>query len=331
MPTSVTLDGSRIYRPGVYGIIDASSLGGAGVSTGNVAVVGVFPTIEQNEPLTFTSARAVRDFDSEDLDLQLISKLAFAPSTDGRVPGGADTLTFVNIQGNTQAVYPLGKDSAGADSLTLTSKLWGTKGNRLHASLAVNATTSTALDITLSQGATSETYTAVESGAVAEFYHQGTQLTAVVFGVSTSALTWTWRKDHVFVAGADTAYSSLTETVVKNGSTLTVTMTDGGGGGALQVGDTVTVTVTGLNAAGVAQVGTATITYAEFTADPAVAKVVQFSASDATWSTVTEISYAVTGSAFTGTVAVTGTAFNIDLTSDFSYVCLLYTSPSPRD
>ena len=320
MPSSITLDGSRIYRPGVYGIIDASSLGGAGISTGNVAVVGAFPTLEQNEPLTFTSARAVRDFDSEDLDLQLIAKLAFAPSTDARVPGGAGSLTLVNVQGTTQALYPLGKDSTGADSLSLKSKLYGTKGNRTYAALAVNASSSTALDVTLSRGSVSATYTGLESGAVADFYHQGTQLTAVVFGVSTSALTWTWRKDHVFVAGADTAYSSLTETVVKNGSTLTVTMTDGGGGGAIQVGDTVTVTVTGLNASGVAQVGTATITYAEFTADNSVAKVVQFSAADATWSTVTEISYAVTGSAFAGTVAVTGTAFDIDLTNDFDYV-----------
>ena len=183
MPTSITLDGSRIYRPGVYGVIDASALGGAGVSTGNVAVVGAFPTIEQNQPLTFTSARAVRDFDVEDLDLQLIARLAFAPSTDAAVPGGAGTLTVVNTQGTTQASYPLAKDSTGADSLVLKSKLYGTVGNRTHATLAVNASSSTALDITLSRGSVSETYAAVESGPVAEFYHQGTQLTASQFTV----------------------------------------------------------------------------------------------------------------------------------------------------
>ncbi len=313
MASSINLNGSRIYRPGVYGIIDASALGATGVSTGNVAIVGAFPTIKQNAPLIFTSARAVKDFDAEDYDLQQIAKLAFSPSTDARVPGGAGSLMFVNTQTTTQASYPGGKDSGSAGSLSLLSKLYGTKGNRTFCSIAVNAASTSALDITVSSGGTSELYEGLESGVVADFYHEGTELTTVDLSISDTQLLWDWSKDHTFVAGATQAYSALTETVIKSGGSVTMSMTDAGT--TLVGGDTVTVTVTGLDGSGAAATTIGTITHAEFVADPAVIKTVT-----GTWSLITEISYSVDGVAFTGTVKVMATAYDINLASDFSYV-----------
>jgi hypothetical protein len=314
MPSSVTIDGSRLYRPGVYGIVDASSLGGSGISTGNIAVVGPFPTIKQNTPTSFTSARAVRDFDPEDLNLQLISRLAFAPSTDSRVPGGAGSLTFVNSQTTTQATYPGGKDAGAASSLVLTSKLYGTKGNRTYAKLSVNASSATALDVLVTRGATSETFTGLESGPVADFYHSGTQLTAVAFTVSPTQLLWTWRKDHVFSAGGSTAYSSLTETVIQNGQKITVSVANGTSGGVFGAGKTLTVTVVGLDASGAAQTKAVTITKAEFDAGTT------FKTPTETWSSITEITYAMDDSAFNGTASVSATAYDLNLTTDYDYV-----------
>jgi hypothetical protein len=316
MPSSVTLDGSRIYRPGVYGIIDASSLGGSGISTGNLAVVGPFPTIEQNTPLTFTSARAVRDFDPEDLTLQLIARLAFAPSTDSRVPGGAGSLTIVNSQTTAQAGLTL-PDDTSAGSLVLESKLWGTKGNRTYGRISVNAASATAVDILITRGTTSESFEALESGPVADFYHAGTQLSEVKFTVSPTQLLWKWRKDHVFTApgGAQsTAYSALTETVIQNGETILIESFNGTGGGVFASGKTLTVTVVGLDAAGAAQTVVTTITYAEFNGGTTSKTPTE------TWSKITEITYAHDDDAFDGSAQVTAAAYDLDLTTDFDYI-----------
>ena len=77
MPSFLNLNGLKIYRPGVYATIDASSLGGAGVSTGNIALVGNFPQFEHNEPTAFTSARDLVDYAPNDSENALLAKLAF--------------------------------------------------------------------------------------------------------------------------------------------------------------------------------------------------------------------------------------------------------------
>ena len=69
MPSSISFSGVRTFRPGVYAVIDASALGGAGISTGNVAVVGDFPMLEQGKPMVFSSARAMSDYFLGDPDM----------------------------------------------------------------------------------------------------------------------------------------------------------------------------------------------------------------------------------------------------------------------
>ena len=326
MPSSLNLNGLRIYRPGIYGVIDASNLGGSGISTGNVALVGAFPSLEQYEPWTFTSARAVRDFDPDDLTLQTNAKLAFSPSSDDRVPGGASTLTLVNIQGNTQAAYPGAKDANGADSITLKSKLWGKKGNQVFAAFGVNASDSTAIDVKIGKGSKTETYTALASGSVADFYYEGDGATS---GLSTSTLSidhaqllWKWTKDLTWAGGGaqggtQSQVFAMTDAIVENASTLHLTYTDGAT--VLVAGKTLQATVVGKDKTGAAVTGIATITYAEFNADPAVSKAVQFNAADVEWGEVTSIQFDADQGDIDGQMRLTGTAYDLDLTT-FNYV-----------
>jgi hypothetical protein len=320
MPSSLNLNGLRIYRPGIYGIIDASALGGKGISTGNVAIVGEFPSIEQNAPLTFTSARAVKDFDPDNLTLQAISKTAFSPSTDDRVPGGSATLTMVNIQGNTQSVYPGAKDSNGDDSLLMKSGLWGKKGNQVFASLNVNADDPLGLDIVLGKGSVSESYVGVQSGEVAKFYYSGTQLSRSVLSIDPSALTWTWGKDAVWTGGGgnvDQVTDPCTEAVVDNGSEIKFSMTDGAT--VFVAGKTASVSVVGKDKNGGAVTGTASISFVEFNGLPTIEKTLQSGGQDIEWGQVEDVTFSIDQVDFNGTTKLDGTAYSLDLVSDFDY------------
>ena len=322
MPTSLNLDGLRIYRPGVYAVIDASALGGSGVSTGNVAIVGEFPSIEQASPLTFTSARAVKDYDPDDLYMQTIARTAFAPSTDDRVPGGAATLTIVNIVENTQAQYPGAKDLNGADSLVLKSSLWGAKGNQMFAALTVNPGDSNALDITIGKGSASETYTGLQSGPVADFYYEGTDLDYSLLSVDPTNLNWMWGKEHTFAGGLglgdpqSQVYDPVTDAVVSNGSALQFSVQNGTG---LAAGKTLTISVVGKDSTGAAVTGTATITEAEYAGDPSITKTLESGGSPVQWGQVESVTYSTDQGTFAGSTLLTGTAYALTL-ADFNYV-----------
>jgi len=321
MPSSLNLDGLRVFRPGIYGVIDASALGGSGVSTGNVALVGSFPTIEANKPLTFTSARAVRDFDPDDLDLQTMAKLAFAPSGDVRVPGGAGTLTICNSTVNTQASYPFGYDAdtpTAKPSLSLKSKLWGTSGNQVFASLAQNSVDAEALDVTIKKGSSSETYKGLTSGPVANFFYEGSEITASTISVDNSNFSWNWTHSHAFVGGADQSLTA-SDLIVQNGQELQVGFADGSTGFA---SGTLKATVTGEDKTGVAVTGTAEITFAAWNADNAIKVTVESGGSAVEWGRVSTVLFQATtngANAVDGTISLYGKAYDLTL-SDFSYV-----------
>jgi len=97
MPSSLSLNGLKIFRPGVYATVDASALGGSSPSVGNVCVVGAFAAFEQGVALTFTSAQSLSRYDHSDRELAHIGKVAFAPSLDERIPAGANSLTILNV------------------------------------------------------------------------------------------------------------------------------------------------------------------------------------------------------------------------------------------
>lgn len=206
MPSSLNLNGTTIFRPGVYAEIDASALGGQTASTGNVCVVGSFPTIEQYQPLTFTSAQSIVRFDHSDQTLAHIGRVAFAPSLDERIPAGANTLTVLNVAGNSQAQVTLNRASSApsagvAEALTLKSRVWGDKGNRTQVTVA--NTNTDQVDITVAREGKTETFEGIESGDVASIYYDGSLLDTV--GITGARLNpgveYTWTQEEAFANG----------------------------------------------------------------------------------------------------------------------------------
>lgn len=200
MPSSLNLNGLRVFRPAVYAEVDASALGGLVASTGNVCVVGSFPAIEANNALTFTSAQDVARFDHSDLELAHVGKVAFSPSLDERIPAGAATLTLLNVTPNTQASLTLNDDSASA-SLVLKSAVWGPKGNRTQVSVE-NANTDQ-VNVTISRDGVVETFEGIESGDVASIYYDGSLLDSVgLSGDRLSGIEYGWTQNQAMSGGS---------------------------------------------------------------------------------------------------------------------------------
>lgn len=238
MPSSLNLNGSTIFRPGVYAEIDASALGGQTVSTGNVCVVGSFPTIEQHQPLTFTSAQSILRFDHSDRVLAHMGKVAFAPSLDARIPAGANTLTLLNVASNSQAQLDIA-DSTGASALTIKSKVWGDKGNRTQVSVENDNTDQ--VNITIVRDGKTETYEGIESGDVASIYYSGSLLDTVgISGDRVTGIEYAWTQQEAFNAGV----ADFDESDIVVNSTLTLSLST-----TAHVDDVV-VTITGQDSAG---------------------------------------------------------------------------------
>jgi len=247
MPSFLNLNGLKIYRPGVYATIDASSLGGAGVSTGNIALVGNFPQFEHNEPTAFTSARDLVDFAPNDSEIALLAKLAFSPSQDPNIGGGASSLTFLNVNNNSQASVNL-LDASGDAAITLKSNVWGAQGNRTRVQVTNNAADST-VDITISRNGVSEEFKNLGGEDIASVYYSGTDLDTVRFDASPSAgiqITW----ENAFT-GDDWSLSTAAELrdMLVDNSVITFTPDTNGG-------EDTTIVIVGTDAAGASQTET---------------------------------------------------------------------------
>lgn len=285
MPSSLNLNGSTIFRPGVYAEIDASALGGQTVSTGNVCVVGSFPTIEQHQPLTFTSAQSILRFDHSDRVLAHMGKVAFAPSLDARIPAGANTLTLLNVAPNSQAQLDIA-DSTGADALTIKSKVWGDKGNRTQVSVENDNTDQ--VNITIVRDGKTETYEGIESGDVASIYYSGSLLDTVgISGNRVTGIEYAWTQQEALPGGAGNNVVFDVSDIVVN-SKLTLDLSTG------TSGLPVVVTVIGTDASGAVISATESLN--------------NFSATTTeVFHTVTSIQATTDDQALTDTVIVSGT------------------------
>ena len=323
MPSSITVNGLKIYKPGIYGTIDASQLGGKGISNGNVAVVGDFPMFQHGpssastvDPLTFLSGRGVKAF-CDKRELLDIAKLAFTPSVDSRIPGGAASLTYVPVRPNTQASsagYAGYADADGIQCLTLFSRLWGPDGNKILTKMNTNATDSDALDVEIYYGGKSETYTGLQSGVIAELYYDGADLTTNTLTIDKTTWTWIWEIVTAFTApgGVQSVLVEPTEIVVSPDSVLSAKIVDGGAASSAAV----TLTVVGLDELGAAQ--TVIWTALTGTTDFGSGAGVYRSTTDK-WSRIDSLTLATTDVAYNGTITVLGTAFALT-TADFDSV-----------
>ena len=138
MPSILNSSGfPRTARPGIYTRIDASALAGGDIASGNIAIVGDFPSVASHTPKLFSSRRSMSAYDLSDNDLSLLAQLAFSPSDDPAVSAGASSVRLVNARETTaQASLDIGP-------LTLKSVIFGAKGNRLQAALAIAGDTHT--------------------------------------------------------------------------------------------------------------------------------------------------------------------------------------------
>jgi hypothetical protein len=306
MPSSLRLNGLTIYKPGVYGNIDASALGGSNRSSGNIALVGEFPSLEAAVPLTFTSARAVSDY-HDDLDLTTAAKLLFKPSTDSRVPGGAASVTVLNVQPNTRASVTL-QDTAPADSLKLSAKLWGPVGNQTFYTVTDNVLGG--WDFYFARQGATETFNGVKSGDICDLYYDGSELDTVTATVDEIEWAIQWTKDMVFLApgGAQSVVYTPVE-FLSGDQIFTLTLANGGAGAS---GNNVLVTIVGIDEAGVPQteVKTALAGFTTFVLGADTAN---------KWGSITSITISTADVAYDGTVTIAGHAFKL-ATADYNNI-----------
>ena len=320
MPTSVNVNGKTIYVPGIYGYVDASALAGKGVSTGNVAVVGSFPTLEQYSLNWFTNPQSLRNWDSSDLKLARLAKLLFAPAADDAV-SGANAVLLVNADTVTQASYTF-KDAAAVNSITVKSKKWGTKGNQVYYEMLANAGDPKLLDINVALAGSTESYKGVGSGDIASFTLDTAVCTDMSALASTSTvsvnpasgtqkLTWAF-SNRLAAAGVPVPVpnvgpaTTVTWTKMVVNGPVTVTPAK-----AAPVGCTITVAVTGKNTTGATVTGTVTFV----NADGVTGKVVTDGVNNISWIEITSIalsSAAVNPDADTF-ISISGNAFELSL------------------
>lgn len=312
MPSSILVGSTRVHKPGFYGKIDATALGGKGISVANLALVGLFPQIEHKKPTEFLTAKALSDLDPADLDLGVVANLAFSPARDDRIPGGAQKVFLLNVQPVTQASYTFDDvEVPAAGSLVLKSKLWGTKGNQTFVRLNTNASSTDGLDVKVVRAGVTETFANLQSGAVFEIKCDPAVCTELAgandttsFSTSPTSWKWAWKKRLTAMAGNHPNRFHLfqnTNIVIDGKITCTLTAA---------ANNNITVTVAGINKAGVPK--TLTLTIPGGQAGPLV---VQDTGVDALWSSLTSVKYETTNvadDAYAGQLEIDSNAFDLD-------------------
>ena len=145
MPTSIFFNGQRRFRPSVYARVINNLSEQAAPATGNLALVGDFPQLEQATPVRFTNSLDLADYmRGTNGDVDTAAALMFKPlEGDGTI----DSLTLVNAGASTQASITNG-------GLKVKSRLWGTDGNRLKVKIASNAVDSSLYDLEVNRVST---------------------------------------------------------------------------------------------------------------------------------------------------------------------------------
>jgi hypothetical protein len=167
MPTSIFFNGQRRFRPSVYARVINNLSEQAAPATGNLALVGDFPQLQQATPVRFTNSLDLADYmRGTNGDVDTAAALMFKPlEGDGTI----DSLTLVNAGASTQA-------STTNGGLKVKSRLWGTDGNRLKVKIASNADDSTLYDLEVIEGVvTREKVVQLGDGAVASIEYQPAQ------------------------------------------------------------------------------------------------------------------------------------------------------------
>ncbi|RYF49849.1 MAG: hypothetical protein EOO38_07020 [Cytophagaceae bacterium] len=138
MPSTIYVNGKTIAVPGAYSTVDASGLDAIGLTaTGIVALIGSasggkpYTAIKGTSDFTVLTqpAQAARVYRSG--DLLEAAAMAFNPSSDPDIQGGAQQVVSVKVNPATQATLVLGDGN-----VTLTSRDYGYFANDTRVTLA---------------------------------------------------------------------------------------------------------------------------------------------------------------------------------------------------
>jgi|11BtaG_2_1085332.scaffolds.fasta_scaffold00133_11 hypothetical protein len=282
MPSSLNLNGLRLFRPAVYADVDASALGGQSPSTGNVCIVGAFPQFKKDEALAFTSASNLVAYDPTDPELALLGKLAFSPSLDERIPAGVASLSFLNVQSSTQAETTL-LDTDGGDALRVQSLVYGERGNR--ATIKAENENTDQLKVTIARDSLEEIYSGIESGDLGSLYYGGSLLSSVSLGATRTSVAISWSQTSAAIA-AGVLSVDVSDMSISSALTCSPTESDHN--------QAISVVIVGVDSDGVAQ--TETLTYLSGTT----------TAQDTTheYSSITSISATTDDATYTGALTL---------------------------
>lgn len=166
--SSIFFNGRSTSIPGSYTEIDATGLEAAGLgANGIVALIG---TAEGGVPITAISSPSelfrVRRPDQARAvfrggNLREATDMAFAPSSDPQIPGGAQEVVFVKVNPATQGTLEL--DNAGATvAIDVTSRDYGAFVNDYTVTLATETPAATRRVTIVAEGIT-EVFTEITS------------------------------------------------------------------------------------------------------------------------------------------------------------------------
>lgn len=241
MPSSILLNGERIYRPGVYVRLVDQIAPPTSFSAGNIAVVGDFPSLKKGELYTFTSGESMRDLVSpngeqdahratDDLkQLRVMVRAAF-DQYFASAEGAIDSLTLVNVRDTIAASYTSG-------GLLLSSKLHGLAGNNLKVELAADVVGYTAY-VKKSDGTILESFPniAVEDTPDIMFENNGTADlldVTIEVGLSSGGTSETPRSGGSILVQATRRFESATIQALP--SSLLFSVDNGFGGGICSI------------------------------------------------------------------------------------------------
>jgi hypothetical protein len=199
MATSIFFDGRTTSIPGAYTKIDASGLDTVGVgATGIVALIGTAvggqPVDDGTTEMTaddlkrFITPQGVRNV-YQSGNLREAGTMAFNPSTDPDIPGGAQQVVCLKVNPSTQSSLSVA-DIDGGVALTVKSEDYGAFTEEVNITITDGTAVSESINaknITVKNTTVTETYTNVGEVSAGE-----TQMLTLRYDEPTSASIYGW-------------------------------------------------------------------------------------------------------------------------------------------
>lgn len=302
MPQGYYVDGQLTYRPVVSVTTEFADRSGLSPSTKALAVVGEFPFLEPFVPYAFTSLSAFLSAAPNNTQLKELANIIYTPSLAAPFNASPALVFLVNSRPSTQAFTML-EDSGGADTVKLTSNVWGLGGN-LAAVTVTPRVTLGGYDVTVSSNGHTDSFIvdAFDDVLTVDYSHpnngdvmiapktargfddtidgDGTLTAAKASGAANITFTFS-RTITVDAAGADDTHTSWIPDGPVQG-TVAVTVP---GGDDLTTGPNLNVKFTGYNHLGVPTTETVTFSKAEVEGMSPVTE-----STTTNWSQVTKVS-----------------------------------------